>query len=247
MKLLHHPITACGILLLAAGSTVSATTLVAIWSPERLLLGADSAVITSDRKPPASACKVSQDGQSFYAFSGLVSDSSVGYDVMPLAHKAVQGFGDLSAHLKEFLQLTRDPLSRAVSAVRQDSPAQYLYLQQNHPVLQVIFAEVQHGPPSLGIAQFTLGPGGSLVGFDKIIAQGDDGRGTRIIYAGQQTQIRAYLHEHKDWAGVDPTVLLRDLIESEIKASNGEVGGPIDIVSIEANGANWVQKKSQCN
>ena len=65
----------------------SATTLVALWSPDRLLLAADSNVITNDPNLLGTACKISEDGSIFYAFSGLVEDSSVGYDVAALAHR----------------------------------------------------------------------------------------------------------------------------------------------------------------
>ncbi len=231
----------------AAGCiTVSATTLVAVWSPERLLIGADSNVITSAPDVIGTGCKISRDGPSVYAFSGLVEDRSAGYDIERLAHEAVQGAGDLSIHLNHFLELTRDPLSRAVAALKKDSPDQYAYLQQSHPVLQAIFADVESGAPELGLAGFSLAPDGSLIDFTRIVARGDDGRGARIVYAGQQKHLKEYLREHGDWGSADPEQLIRNLIQSEIDASEGEVGGAIDIVAVEPNGAHWVQRKPQC-
>ncbi len=226
--------------------TVSATTLVAFWSPGRLLIGADSNMITSAPGVIGTACKISRDGPSVYAFSGLVEDRSAGYDIERLAHEAVQGAGDLSIHLNHFLELTRDPLSRAVAALKNDSPDQYAYLQRNHPVLQAIFADVESGPPELGVAGFSLAPDGNLIDFTRVIARGDDGRGSRIVYAGQQAHLKEYLREHGDWGSADPAQLIRNLIQSEIDASRGEVGGAIDIMAVEPDGAHWVQRKPQC-
>lgn len=223
-----------------------ATTLVALWSPDRLLIAADSNVITNMPNVLGTACKISQDGPIFYAFSGLVEDKTVGYNIEMLAHEASQGPGDLSVHLTHFLELAHDPLARAVAAVKRDAPDQYAYLEQNHPVLQAIFADVESGPPTLGVAGVSLGPDGSLLDYSRIVARGDDGLGPRIIYAGQQSHIREYLKDHRDWAAGDKAALVRNLVQSEIDASKGEVGGPIDIVAIEPHTAHWIQKKNQC-
>lgn len=235
------------ILVAIAGSFLaSATTLVAIWSPDKLLIGADSNVITNVPNVLGTACKISRDGSTFYAFSGLVEDSTAGYDIEALAHQAVQGPGDLSIHLNHFLELARDPLTKALTALQHDAPDQYAYLQQNHPVLQAIFASLEPDAPVLGVAGFSLAPDGALADFTRIVARRDDGFGERIIYAGKQDHLKEYLHEHRDWPAGDKAELVRTLIQSEIDASAGEVGGPIDIVSIEPNGAHWVQRKPEC-
>src|SRR5438309_8584926 len=88
----------------------SGTTIVALWSPDRLLLAADSNVITNAPNVLGTACKISEDGSIFYAFSGLVEDRSVGYDITALAHQAIQGSSDLATHLAHFREVARDPL-----------------------------------------------------------------------------------------------------------------------------------------
>lgn len=234
------------IVLAACTAFGSATTLVAIWSPGQLLIGADSNVITGTPNLVGSACKISQAGSTFFAFSGLVEDKNASYNAADAAQEAVRGPGTLTDHMQRFIALTRGPLAKAVAAVKVDSPEQYEYLRQNHPVLQAIFAEEESGAPVLGVAGFAVGPEGALEEFTKMIAEGDDGRGPRIIYAGKQNQIKAYLHSHRDWFLGDQAKLVRNLIQSEINASSGEVGGPIDIVAVEPNSAHWIQKKAQC-
>src|SRR5436190_19626059 len=87
--------------LLAVGfSFASATTLIAIWSPQRLLIGADSRVISNIPNVLGNACKIEQTGSTYYAFNGLVADKTAGYNIESLAREAVQGTGDLSAHMR---------------------------------------------------------------------------------------------------------------------------------------------------
>ncbi|HLJ51343.1 MAG TPA: hypothetical protein VKU01_35285 [Bryobacteraceae bacterium] len=225
---------------------LSPTTLIAIWSPGRLLIGADSAVITSMPNVVGSGCKISQDGSTFFAFSGLVEDKSVGYNVAALARQASEAPGALEQRMEQFVNLVNDPLARAVTTLKNDSPDQYAYLQQNHPALQAIFAEQEPGAPQLGVVAFAVGPDGILSHYTRMVANGDDGRGPRIIYAGKQDQIRSYLNVHHDWFLGDQAGLIRSLIQSEAETSRGEVGGPIDILSVEPNNSYWVQKKSTC-
>ncbi len=224
------------------------TTLVAIWSPDQVLLGADSQVTASSASGIriSTACKIGRQNSSFFAFSGLVDDRISGYSVDQPAHEALAMRGTVSQRLDRFVDLVSEPLARSVELLRGDSPGQYDYLRSGHPVLQAIFAFGEEATPSLAVAGFVLEDNGKLKSFVKVIAQGNDGHGPRIIYAGQQTRIREYLHDHRDWNSGLPSELVRTLIELEIAHSAGEVGGPIDIVKLNSAGAEWVQRKSQC-
>lgn len=229
-------------------SAGSATTLVAVWSPTQVLLGADSSVVTDlvTGTTTGSACKIGQQKQTFFAFSGLVDDRATGYRADALARQAMMQSGSMDERLSRFLELAREPLTRSVKLVRHDSPARYKFLQQGHPVLQVIFASAEQGRPALSIAGFRLTPDGVLTSFSNTIAEGDDGRGPRIVYAGQQSKIREYLHDHRDWyTGTQPD-LVRNLIQLEESDSEGEVGGPVDIVRLTAAGAEWIDRKPEC-
>ena len=99
---------------------------------------------------------------------------------------------------------------------------------------------------SLVVAGFGVGPEGQVGDFVRVIARGDDGRGPRIIYAGQQNRIRSYIKTHPDWYQGDRSELLRKLVQMEIDASAGEVGGPVDILAIGPQGPHWVQHKDDC-
>jgi hypothetical protein len=233
-------------LLLAAASAVHATTLVAVWTPERLLLGADSLVFTGVPGPAAAGCKITHQGDTYFALSGLVEDRSVNFDLAPLTRDAMKLTGSMDQKLAAFVRLARPGLARALAGVKKDSPADYEFLLAGHPVVQAIFAEVQSGSPLLAVASFQLQPSGDLREYSAVLADQNDARGPRIIYAGQQERIRAYLRTHKQWAAADHPTLVRDLIELEIGAQTGRVGGPVDLLAISPGRAEWIARKSQC-
>ena len=226
----------------------SATTLVAVWAPDQLIIGADSTAITNlgGISVQASACKISQQNSTFFAFSGLAEDESTGFKVAPLAQKAVEEGASLKDRIARFAGIVRGPLSKALDRVKLDSPADYEYLQQGHPALQAIFGDVREGAPSLGVVGISVLPDGTLATTVRMVADGDDGLGPRIIYAGQQAQIRKYLAAHRDWYTDSSSVLVRNLIQLEINSSDGRVGGPVDLLRIAPHGAEWLQKKAQC-
>lgn len=221
--------------------SAQATTLVAVWTPERLLLGADSLMVTD--AAPAEACKIGNAGATYFALSGLVQEQTARYELAPLARAALQGTATLDAKVRTFIDSVRGPLARAVDAVRRNAPAEYAMLLQGHPVVQAIFA--QPGPV-LAVASFSVAPDGTLGEYSSVVADANDRRGPRIIYAGQQTQIRTYLKTHPDWHTGDSALLVKGLIELESRSGTGRVGGPVDLVEIGVQGANWLQRKPGC-
>jgi hypothetical protein len=232
--------------LLAAVS--QATTLVALWSPGEVLLAADSAVIRTagDLNFQTLGCKIGEGAGTYYALSGLIEDEASGYSATRYANQAAASGGNLEAEAASFVVAAQKPLTKELNAMRSNDPAQFAFLSQGHPALQAIFAGVDDGGPALVVAGFGVAPSGELNSFVRVVARGDDGRGPRIIYAGQQSRIRAYLGNHRDWYRGDRADLVRKLVQIEIDASEGQVAGPIDVLSIDNAGAHWVQHKESC-
>jgi hypothetical protein len=232
---------------LVAFAPLRATTIVALWSPEGLYLAADSRVVTNLPSAPSTACKITHEGSTFFALSGLVQDDSIRLDANRVAREAVQGAAPIEAKIDRFADAMRGDLTRAVSALAKDAPEDFAFLKAGHPILQAVFADIQAGAPVLAVVGFQLEPNGGLREQKAVIADGTDKRGPRIIYAGQQAKIREYLRSHRDWYNSDREGLLRNLVELEIAENTGRVGAPVDMVAITGDGARWVQKKSQCS
>lgn len=242
MRSVRLAVLVCALLCASA----RATTLVAIWSPQQLLLGADSRVVDDQRQPLHNACKIVQQGNLFLAFSGLAEDPATGFTAAALARESLRQAGTLGERLAHFAGSARAPLQRAVTGLASAAPAQFRRLQGGHPVLQVIFAQVEAGVPRLGVAGFTMTGDGQVEASTRLIADGDDGRGPRIIYAGQQQEIRQYLGTHHDWYAQDAAGLIRELITRESASGTGLVGTPVDILALGPARARWLQRKPEC-
>ncbi|HET8547276.1 MAG TPA: hypothetical protein VFL57_04695 [Bryobacteraceae bacterium] len=223
-----------------------ATTLVAVWTPERLLLGADSLTFTGAPEPAALGCKIACEGDTYFALSGLVEDRAVNFELATLARQAMKQTCAMDERLAAFREIVRPGLARALALVKKESPADFEFLLAGHPVVQAIFAEVQAGSPLFAVASFQLAPTGELREYSAVLADQNDTRGPRIIYAGQQGRIREYLRAHQDWAVGDQPQLVRELIELEIRAGTGRVGGPVDLLSVAPGRAEWISRKSVC-
>ncbi len=242
---MRHSIAAA---LVLSAAVSRATTLVALWAPGEVLLAADSAVIKTGGglNFQTVGCKIGEGARAYYALSGIVDDDGTGYSASRYASEAAGGSGTVESLAANFAKAIEDPLRRELDDLRRDDPSQYLFLAQGHPALQAIFAGMEGGQPALVVAGFGLAPDGELKGFVRVIAKGDDGRGPRIIYAGQQSKIKAYLALHRDWSQADRTQLVNKLVQMEIDASEGQVAGPIDVLSIDGAGAHWLQHKQSC-
>jgi hypothetical protein len=234
--------------LVVSAAVSHATTLVALWSPGQVLLAADSAVIKTagDLNFQTVGCKIGEGAGTYYALSGLIDDEASGYSAMRYASEATTSGGNLETEAASFVAATQDPLTKELNAMRSNDPAQFEFLAQGHPALQAIFAGMEDGQPALVVAGFGVTPSGELNRFVRVVAKGDDGRGPRIIYAGQQSQIKAYLGTHRDWYQGDRGELARKLVQMEIDASEGQVAGPVDVLSIDNAGAHWIQHKESC-
>jgi hypothetical protein len=230
--------------LLVVPPVCTSTTLVALWTPEKVILAADSRV-THEAGVVADACKIEHSGSTWIAVSGLVSDPSTGFSLGPLARPALMQGKSMKEQIARFADAVQPGLTRAVDGLRRDAPDEYGKLASGRPVLQAILASQENGKPVLATVGFVLDGSGTLQPRASLI-DGSDARGPRLIYAGQQQRIREYLKANRNWIEGDRQALVRDLVQLEIDAKTEHVGGPVDVIEIDTSGTHWIQRKSAC-
>ncbi len=92
-------------LLLAADLPLSATLVVFQWTPERILLAADSLtarVHESGEIEDVNACKIHQQGNIFFTIVGINDDSDAKVDLVALASQAARSSGNLRGVVRSF-------------------------------------------------------------------------------------------------------------------------------------------------
>jgi hypothetical protein len=217
-----------------------ATTLVALWTPDRVVLGADSLVVLNEGLPKASGCKIAHEGSTFFALSGLVEDQATGLSVQAAATEAARQGGEMPATIGRFVIDVTPKLAKALDLLKREAAMDYEYLKSGRPVLQAIFAGLQNGAPVMATVGFNLDPAGDLRQQTNLVSAGTP----RLIYAGQQGRIREYLKTHRDWLSAS---VIKDLVQLEVDVNSGVVGGPVDLLVLDAKGARWLAKKPECN
>ena len=222
----------------------NATTIVALWTPDRILMAADSRALLGT-SAFVDTCKIGHTGSTWFAVAGLITDATSGYALGNSLHQAMSTPAGLSDKVDRLITTVQPQLTTAIAGIQKDSPEQFADFASGRPILQAVLADTANGRPVMATISFALDSTGALQPRATLI-DGSDARGPRLIYAGQQERIRAWLHAHRGWIDGDNAALVRDLVQLEVDANSPWVGGPVDVVEITAAGPHWLDTKNAC-
>lgn len=242
---------ACATALILFVPTVQATAIVASRSPTSILIGADSKAIRGGNTSDAMfVCKIEQAGQFYYAAAGLTDNPFVGYTLSTIVEEAFREGKTLTDKIYRFEQLVQIPLSRAWEYVRYDNPKFFedSFDGGDKVALEVVFAGVVDGELSLRSLNFTfehltpirVGP------THRSSCPGDCPTGYYTYFIGsKQTMANYALMNPQIWEA-DPVSAINTLIQVQTNSTPNKVGGPIDILFITKDRAQWIQKQAAC-
>ena len=237
------------LVLLGFGMNASrGSTVVAVRTPEGIVLGADSLMTVSNggkvvgRK---TGCKIHQAGDVVFASVGVEM-----YDDLSVAAAVEQtlgGDGPFAPKLIEADRVAARVLREIFTRIRSDSPAAYRQ-RIGQVVHAVVYATIQSAIPVLVVREFKLeqidAAGNAAITTHVIICPGSDcaaANGRMVVGAG----IHAEVDKLMVGAPVQTTPLLawrqqvERLIHAEITAEPDKVGPPISVLELDATGAHW--------
>jgi hypothetical protein len=67
-----------------------------------------------------------------------------------------------------------------------------------------------------------------------------------VATLGSQKEISRRVGRSPDWWRLNTAAGIRELIEAEADHNPQFVGAPVDLVSIDRDGAGWIERKAQC-
>lgn len=224
------------ILLLASvfGPCSRATSVVAFWTDDWIVLGTDSAegsFFDPTSTPPTTKCKLEHVKDTYFAMAGLVKTTGIPYDVRAKARESIsepgktmtQHFLNLESYLTMWVPLTINP-----------------NLRKGQPGLEVFFAGSENGRPVLMIERFAAdGEGGSLpperidLGAAKINGLGYYAAGYGAVILGSAARVLC--------KRLGPEVAVERAIAAMIAFAPEDVRGPISIVRIEGGKSKWIK------
>jgi hypothetical protein len=248
------PTLALLVLCLWGAAPAPATTIVVARSATEIVIGADSKVTdTFGNDLNRRECKIRQVGNLFIALEGLEIDRQTGFNVREISTAALQSRPAASASEKISLlmgYLVSGLLVELPYLKSHEPEAYFKKIEGGQLFLRIIVAGFENGRPlvfvrSFRALQYNPGQIGVAVIPDDCM---ENCHGTVVTrFLGESDAIEGLPEETPEFWKAGLGAGVRTLIETEIAARSEYVGPPIDIVRINQNGAQWIQKKPECN
>lgn len=253
MRLAHLPAWALVIACLVVSAR--ATTVVVARTATEIVIGADSKVTDPyGNDLNKRACKIRQIGDLFIAIEGLQIDRQTGFSVPEISTAALQlkptaSAADKVSMLMGFLV---SGLLVELSHLKTHEPETYFKkIEGGQLFLRIVVAGFEKGRPlvfvrSFRALQYNPGQIGVAVIPDDCL---ENCKGGPVVtrFLGESDAIEGLPEETPDFWKTGLSDGVRRLVEIEIAARSEYVGPPIDIVRISPNGAQWIQKKTECS
>lgn len=207
-----------------------ATTIVAFWTPQKIVIAADSLIAstwTGENGAPqrklSKDCKIRKFGANYISAAGNYHIQTAGFDLWATAQHACGSSGNVELCAARFKSELRTALARVVGV---------------HDVhLAVLVAGLQNGQPALEHITFVGLPDGRLSVKSESFRKGKVRSGRVIL--GERDAIDRY-----ERGATSVTGDLQDqavaLVRIESRALPQEVGAPFSSLTIEPGGEHWV-------
>jgi hypothetical protein len=208
-----------------------ATTIVAIWTPEKLVISGDSLLNSTwtgnDGQPRhklSTACKIRQYGSNYISAAGNYHIQKAGFDVWESAIRACGADMNVDQCASKFKAELRRALSHAAGI---------------HDVhLTVIVAGLQNGAPALDHITLVGSPSGQISVRSESFRKGRQTSG-RVILGDRDAIDR---QERAAPAGINGGIQEQalSLVRIEARAAPQDVGAPFSTLIIEPSGERWI-------
>lgn len=225
------------------------TTIVAIRTPEDIVIGADSKILSTDGTLSSSVCKIMQVDNFFFASAGLVMDTSGKYSVTSKVIKASQKKGRIFDIATNFESIIIPELEEVVKELKSTEPEYYKREIEGRAALEIVFFGIEDNVPVLYMRYFQvvkLATGSFSIKVHQQNCPGDCPSGIAYTVLGQHEAIDKTLGSNQGFWKMGLVEAIRKLIEIEISHKPKYVAPPIDILRMNKKEIYWVQKKSNC-
>ena len=217
-----------------------ATCAIAVWTPERIVLGADSqeTVVNPDRgKSSFEACKIRQIGAFYVIISGITEHRRTGFNVWGILSESVRGTDSvLDAGEKAAAEIARRYADVLQSARETGANAYLRGLRSNAPAFAI--AGFSRGAPYLVHYRYDFVRNRWIWRKDIFARSSGDRMG--LAYLCDPRGVQRYKRSHPGWRTEDPAKTVSGMIAETSRIDPTEVGGATSVMVMEKSGARWV-------
>lgn len=203
------------------------------------MIGGDSKLIRGDGAAAGSLCKVRITNNVAYAESGILLIPGYRFAAVDIANRSLRGDGDLSSRVSAFDDAIRQQLIKIGTALKRENPRFYSTRVKDKTVFAIVFATTEPQGPIMMMLSYVASEQEDevVLNTERYICPGDCPTGTGWVTLGDSEAAQADIQSH-------PTIFsdfglenaVRHLIKEEIADQPASVGGPVDVVVIEAGG-----------
>jgi hypothetical protein len=247
-----YPLGFCVVLFFLLTHNTLATSIVILKLKDQIIIGADSRRVQGDRKTPVAQliCKIRQGSGFYFVTAGLAGDGSTGFNVADAISNARFSTETFAEKVEKVEGLLSKSLIPILEAHRKDSPQSFTARYgKGAPVVQAAFVALVENQPTLMMREFVpsaqAGVPIEIVIF-RYACPGNCKTNEEVVQLGRHEASRNVMTEQPILWRIDPVSVARQMVEAEIAAVPGEVGGPIDILRLTSKGPEWIQQKAQC-
>jgi hypothetical protein len=229
----------------------SGTTIVAIRTPSEVIVGADSKMVAigDNLSDAGQTCKIIQVDNLFFAHARLFRDTLGTFSVSETVFQARRKGGTILETANNFEELIVPSLIKILEQIKHEHPVYFHQHYENGSAVDIIFFGMEKDVPVLYLRYFVASSsanGSISIEVKQLNCPGDCPTGITYAFLGEQSALNKFLDENPHYSknGWIPTI--NKLIEIEAKDKPDFVSLPVDILHLDKNSAEWIQKKSQC-
>lgn len=221
----------------------SASSIVVIRKPDRVVLAADSKPTYHGMQGGQVVCKIYQVGDIFFSVGGLSYDRERQFSPDTLVAQAIHGNGKFEWTLERSETAIADALSAELQSLSEQSPDELNFALNYDPVVSLYFATAEAGVPRVAVRLFSAEHKPPFrVSVKRIDCPGMGcPSGVGAWWLG-----KLRLPERVPNWSAHPERAARSYLAQEMKAQPYGVGPPFQILRITRRGYRWINNSGVC-
>lgn len=221
-----------------AAAPAGATCVVAVWTPERVVIGADSkeTFIRPDHAESSfTECKIRAIGAYYAVVAGVTEHRPSDFDIWEILRTSIGGTKSVPMAAEAAAAGIARGYAKVLRTAGEKNGPQYLAsLESNAP--QFMIAGISNGRPYLARYSYDRVRGGGWVWRKQVYPGAGDSPG--YLYLCDPRGITNYQRRHPRWRSDDPVKTAAGMIAAAA-AIGSDVGPPIAVLVLDAGGAHW--------
>lgn len=231
-----------------------ATSIVAIRSPDSVVIAADSLLTIRNgagKDSTRSECKIFQSGKIFFSFTGFYKEPGSGFDIVSIVSDTLKQGESFGVAVDKAAMAVVFGMKDEVRRIRKETPALYetYFAAQTGPLLRILFATYEDGVPMVAVCDIKKSAahsGDIEISYDRNSCPGNcNVQDTGGYFLTDMRPIEEYLKREK-LKTMPPEKTARFFVELVVNAHTPDTGPPVDVLRIDGNGAAWVEHKAEC-